>query len=138
MIKNLSFENRILRSSVGGRHSTYDGTVTDVSKNFEKRFAEGGVAGIISTTFHVNHQRLSPMQYPSIAKDKFTPHLPVYIGEIKRSRPRLNYIVQIGDPGYVTYESLFRDPQDSTLVERGIRSRVRLPTLAKGDVGRGD
>jgi len=66
-IHNVSFSNRLLRSSVGGRTCNYDGTVTDVWKNFEKRFADGGVGGIISTTFHVNKERLSPPQYPSIA-----------------------------------------------------------------------
>ena len=67
-IKNVWFKNRILRSSVGGRASNYDGTVTDVWKNFEKRFADGNVGGIISTTFHVNKDRVSPLQYPSIAE----------------------------------------------------------------------
>ncbi len=112
-IGNVTFDNRILRSSVGGRHCTYDGTVTDVWKNFETRFAEGGVGGIIATTFHVNPHRLSPMQYPSIADDKFMLNLERRIREIKRARPGLKYIIQIGDPGYVTYESLFRDPKDA-------------------------
>ena len=66
-IYDVSFGNRLLRSSIGGRTCNYDGTVTDVGKNFEKRFAEGGVGGIVSTTFHVEKERLSPPQYPSIA-----------------------------------------------------------------------
>src|SRR5207249_5242676 len=37
-INNVRFKNRIVRSSVGGRTANYDGTVTDVWKNFEKRF----------------------------------------------------------------------------------------------------
>jgi 2,4-dienoyl-CoA reductase (NADPH2) len=118
-IKGVTFDNRVLRSSVGGRHCTYDGTVTDVWKNFEKRFATGGVGGIISTTFHVNHHRLSPMQYPSIAHPKFIGNLKKYIAEIKRARPGVKYIVQIGDPGYVTYESLFRDEKDALSVSPG-------------------
>jgi 2,4-dienoyl-CoA reductase (NADPH2) len=118
-IKKVKFENRILRSSVGGRHCTYDGTVTDVWKNFERRFAQGGVGGIISTTFHVNRHRLSPMQYPSIADDKFIGNLQKHIAAIKRARRGLKYIVQIGDPGYVTYESLFRDPKDALSVSPG-------------------
>ena len=61
-INGVRFKNRLLRSSIGGRMSNYDGTVTDVWKNFEKRFAVGGVSGIISTTFHVNADRLSPLQ----------------------------------------------------------------------------
>lgn len=60
-IKNLHFKNRILRSSIGGRTSLYDGTVTSALKNFEKRFAEHDVADIISATISVNHHRTSPM-----------------------------------------------------------------------------
>ena len=82
-------------------------------KNFEKRFADGDVAGIISTTFHVNKDRVSPLQYPSIADDRFVPHLRKYIAAIKRDKPDCRYIVQIGDPGYTTYSSLFAEAQDS-------------------------
>lgn len=112
-INRVEFTNRLLRSSVGGRMSTYDGTVTDVWKNFEKRFADGGVGGIISTTFHVNRDRVSPLQYPSIADDKYVPYLKKFIAGIKRDSPDCRYIVQIGDPGYTTYMSLFSEPQDA-------------------------
>ena len=64
-IKNLEFKNRIIRSSIGGRTSYYDGTVTSAFKNFEKRFAEHDVAGIISATISVNDHRTSPMEYPN-------------------------------------------------------------------------
>lgn len=111
-INGIDFKNRILRSSIGGRMSTYDGTVTDVWKNFEKRFADGGVAGIISTTFHVNKARLSPPQYPSIADDKYVPYLAKHIAGIKKDARDCRYIVQIGDPGYTTYTSLFPEAAD--------------------------
>jgi 2,4-dienoyl-CoA reductase-like NADH-dependent reductase (Old Yellow Enzyme family) len=112
-INNVQFKNRILRSSIGGRTANYDGTVTDVWKNFEKRFADGGIAGIISTTFHVNKDRVSPLQYPSIADQRYVPYLNKYIAEIKRDEPDCKYIVQIGDPGYATYTSLFPEDQDA-------------------------
>jgi 2,4-dienoyl-CoA reductase (NADPH2) len=113
-INTVKFENRLLRSSVGGRTANYDGTVTDVWKNFEKRFADGGVGGIISTTFHVNKDRLSPLQYPSIAKDEYVPYLKKYIAQIcSGGAGYAKYIVQIGDPGYATYTSLFPERQDS-------------------------
>ncbi|MET0168411.1 MAG: NADH:flavin oxidoreductase [Vicinamibacterales bacterium] len=112
-IGNVEFKNRILRSSVGGRMSNYDGSVTAVWKNFEKRFADGDVAGIISTTFHVNKDRVSPLQYPSIAEGKFVPYLQKYIAGIKQDKPDCRYIVQIGDPGYTTYSSLFPEAQDA-------------------------
>ena len=117
-INNVQFKNRILRSSVGGRMSNYDGTVTDVWKNFEKKFAEGDVAGIISTTFHVNQDRVSPLQYPSIAAAKFVPYLQKYIAEIKAAG-NCRYIVQIGDPGYTTYTSLFPEEQDAKTSSSG-------------------
>jgi 2,4-dienoyl-CoA reductase-like NADH-dependent reductase (Old Yellow Enzyme family) len=115
LINNVQFKNRLVRSSVGGRTANFDGTVTDVWKNFERRFADGGVGGIISTTFHVNEDRVSPLQYPSIARDRYLPYLAKYIAQIKRPRDgsECKYIIQIGDPGYCTYTSLFPEPEDA-------------------------
>jgi len=110
-IHNVSFGNRLLRSSVGGRTCNYDGTVTDIWKNFEKRFADGGVGGIISTTFHVHEKRLSPPQYPSLATKRHMLHLKQRLPEIQQGG-RCRYVVQIGDPGYVTYSSLFAEDED--------------------------
>lgn len=110
-INGVTFNNRLLRSSVGGRTCDYNGTVTDVWKNFEKRFARGGVGGIISTTFHVNHERLSPLQYPSIAHDRYVEPLAHYIREIRGTGCK--YIVQIGDPGYATQTSLLAQAVDA-------------------------
>jgi 2,4-dienoyl-CoA reductase (NADPH2) len=138
-INGVRFRNRILRSSVGGRTGNYDGTVTDVWKNFERRFAEGGVGGIISTTFHVNQQRLSPPQYPSIAGPKFVPYLRKYIAAIKAGND-CKYIVQIGDPGYSTYSSLFAEKADAKSSSRGfdaafgynnLRGKMSLPEIEK-------
>lgn len=138
-INGVRFQNRILRSSVGGRTGNYDGTVTDVWKNFERRFAEGGVGGIISTTFHVNQHRLSPPQYPSIAGPKFVPYLRKYIAAIKAGN-HCKYILQIGDPGYSTYSSLFAEKADSKSSSCGfdfafgynnLRTRMSKPEIEK-------
>lgn len=138
-VNGVRFENRILRSSVGGRTGNYDGTVTDVWKNFERRFAEGGVGGIISTTFHVNQDRLSPPQYPSIAGPKFVPYLKKYIAAIKAGN-HCKYILQIGDPGYSTYSSLFAEKADSKSSSCGfdlafgynnLRTRMSKPEIEK-------
>lgn len=110
-INNVTFENRILRSSVGGRMANYDGTVTDVWKNFEKMFAEGGVSGIISTTLNVNRYRQTPLEYPPISEGKYVAPLKKYIAEIKSNGCK--YIIQIGDPGYAAQTSLFRERQDA-------------------------
>lgn len=109
-INNVTFKNRIVRSSVGGRHSNYDGTVTDVWKNFEKRFVEGGVAGVISTTFSVNACRHSPLQYPGLYSRAQVDRLKRYMNELTASG--CVYIVQIGDTGYATQMSLFPEPGD--------------------------
>jgi 2,4-dienoyl-CoA reductase-like NADH-dependent reductase (Old Yellow Enzyme family) len=139
VINGVHFENRMLRSSVGGRTCNYDGTVTEVWKNFERRFAEGGVGGIISTTFHVNQDRLSPPQYPSIAGPKFVPYLKKYVAAIKAGN-RCKYIVQIGDPGYSAYSSLFPDALDAKSSSGGfdlafgynnLRRRMSLPEIEK-------
>ena len=96
-LKNVELRNRILRSSVGGRMAAYNGMVTDVWKNFELKFANGGVGGIISTTFSVNPYRQTPFEYPTICADKFVFPLKKRIAEIQSTGCR--YIVQIGDPG---------------------------------------
>ncbi len=106
----VTFRNRIIRSSMGGRMAAYDGTVTSVWRNFEKRFVDGGVGGVISTTLDVNRRRESPAQYPPICRDEFIEPLRRYIGEIQRAD--CPYIVQIGDPGYQTQTGLFSEAAD--------------------------
>lgn len=110
-IKGVKFNNRLLRSSIGGRTCDYDGYVTATWRNFERRFAEGGLGGIISTTFHVTQARLSPLEYPSLAEDKYVPRLKQYVKDIQDTGCR--YIIQIGDPGYATQTSLFPQEADA-------------------------
>lgn len=110
-IKGVTFRNRVLRSSVGGRMCAYNGMVTDIWKNFELLFARGGIGGIISTTFSVDPYRQSPLEYPTISDDRYVPPLAKRLEEIKQTGVR--YIIQIGDPGSATQTSLFPDKQDS-------------------------
>ena len=110
-IKDVTFRNRVLRSSVGGRMAAYDGTVTDVWSNFEQAFADGGVGGIISTTFSTNRRRQTPFEYPSLSEQRFVVPLKRHVAEIKaRGCP---YIIQIGDPGAATQLSLFGEDADA-------------------------
>jgi 2,4-dienoyl-CoA reductase-like NADH-dependent reductase (Old Yellow Enzyme family) len=113
-IKGVTFANRILRSSMGGRTSYYDGTVSPAWVHFEKRFARGGVAGLISPTISVNEARQSPLEYPSLHDDRFIGPLRDAVREIKaggRGKDECRYIVQIGDTGAHTHTSL--RPQDA-------------------------
>lgn len=115
---NVTFKNRVLRSSMGGRMAGYDGTVTSVWKNFEKRFADGGVGGIISTTLDVNRRRESPAQYPPLGDDRFVAPLRRYLAEIRATGCR--YVVQLGDPGYATQTSLFPERADGLSASGGL------------------
>jgi 2,4-dienoyl-CoA reductase-like NADH-dependent reductase (Old Yellow Enzyme family) len=116
-IKNVTFKNRILRSSIGGRTSYYDGTVTSAWKNFEKRFAENDVAGIISATITVDDRRWSPLEYPKISNDKFIQPLREGIQAVKNFDCK--YIIQIGDAGYQTQTSLFSQEADAKSASSG-------------------
>jgi len=109
-IKDVTFKNRILRSSIGGRTAYYDGTVSNAWKNFELRFAENGVAAIVSATLNVNRRRWSPLEYPQISDDKFVRHLREGIGAVHRHDCR--YIIQIGDGGSHVQTSLFSQKED--------------------------
>jgi len=116
-IKNVEFANRILRSSMGGRNSYYDGTVSPAWIHFEKRFAEGGVSGIISPTISVNEARMSPLEYPSLHDDRFVEPLRDAVRQIKaggRGKEGCRYIIQLGDTGGHTHTSL--KPQDADRV----------------------
>jgi len=110
-IKNVEFKNRIVRSSLGGRTSYYDGTVTPAWVNFEKRFAEGGIAGIISATIDVDDDRCSPLEYPKISHDRFIKPLQQGVKEVQKQDCR--YIMQIGDAGGHTQASLFSQKADA-------------------------
>jgi 2,4-dienoyl-CoA reductase (NADPH2) len=110
-IKNLQFKNRIIRSSIGGRTSYYDGTVTSAFKNFEKRFAEHDVAGIISATISVNDHRTSPMEYPKLSHDRYIKPLAAAIKAVHTYDCR--YIIQIGDTGGATHTSMFSQKGDA-------------------------
>lgn len=110
-IKSLHFKNRIVRSSIGGRTSFYDGTVTSAFKNFEKRFAENDVAAIITATISVDDKRASPMEYPKLSDDRFIKPLQDAVKAVQKYDCR--YIIQIGDTGGHTHTSLFPQKEDA-------------------------
>ncbi len=113
-IGTVDFRNRVLRSSMGGRSCYYDGTVSPAFVHFERRFAEGGVAGIISATISVNKKRMSPLEYPTLYDDRFVAPLAAAIREIKAGAGdgECRYIIQLGDTGAATHTSLRAQDED--------------------------
>ena len=105
-INGIRFRSRILRSSLGGRMAYYDGKLSPVFKNFERKFAqrENLLGGIISATMDVDDERLSPLEYPKLTDDSLIQPLSEVVDAVHREG--CNYIVQIGDPGGHTQTSL--------------------------------
>jgi 2,4-dienoyl-CoA reductase-like NADH-dependent reductase (Old Yellow Enzyme family) len=116
-IKGTTFKNRILRSSMGGKTSYYDGSFSNAAKNFERRFARGGVGGIVSATITVDDHRWSPLEYPKMTKDKFIEPLREAARAVQSFDCR--YIVQLGDHGYHTQTSLFSERADELSASDG-------------------
>jgi 2,4-dienoyl-CoA reductase (NADPH2) len=110
-IKGVTFKNRVLRSSMGGKTSFYDGTVSPAWQRFETRFAEAGVAGLISPTVSVDPNRWAPLQYPKIADDGAIAPFRAGVHAVQAHDCR--YIMQIGDGGYHAQMSVLSKPQDS-------------------------
>lgn len=96
---------------MGGRTAYYDGTVTPAWVNFERRFAEGGIAGIISATIDIDDDRLSPLEYPKISHDRFIKPMRVGVKAVQSLDCR--YIMQIGDAGGHTQMSLLPQASDA-------------------------
>src|SRR5207245_2760873 len=102
--------NRLIRSSIGGRYAYYDGSVNPAWARFERRFAEGGVAGMVSATFTVDDHRWAPIEYPKISQDRFVKPVAEGVRGVQALGTR--YILQIGDPGYHTQAGLFSEASD--------------------------
>lgn len=116
-INGVELSNRLVRSSIGGRYAYYDGTVNPAWARFERRFAESGVAAIVSATLTVDERRWSPIEYPKISHDRYI--RPIAEGVKAVQALGCRYIVQIGDPGYHTQASLFPEEQDGASASSG-------------------
>ena len=111
-IKGVTFRSRILRSSLGGRMAYYDGKLSPVFKNFERRFAHERfrLGGIITATIDVDEERVSPLEYPKLTDDALIEPLKEVVEAVHREGCK--YIVQIGDPGGHTQTSMLANEAD--------------------------
>jgi 2,4-dienoyl-CoA reductase-like NADH-dependent reductase (Old Yellow Enzyme family) len=109
-INGVEFRNRLIRSSIGGRLAYYDGSVNAAWGHFERRFAEHGVAALVSATFTVDDRRWAPLEYPKISQDRFIKPIAEGVRGVQALGSR--YILQIGDPGYHTQAGLFSERND--------------------------
>lgn len=116
-INGVELSNRLVRSSIGGRHAYYDGTANPAWARFERRFAEAGVAAIVSATLTVDERRWAPIEFPKISHDRFI--RPIAKGVKAVQALGCRYILQIGDPGYHTQASLFPEEQDGVSASSG-------------------
>jgi 2,4-dienoyl-CoA reductase-like NADH-dependent reductase (Old Yellow Enzyme family) len=110
-IKGVKFKNRILRSSMGGKSSYYNGSPSPAWQRFETLFAERGVGALISATISVDDRRWAPLQYPKISDDRFIAPFRACVRAVQAHDCR--YIMQLGDGGYHAQMSLLPKVEDS-------------------------
>ncbi|MGH9141391.1 MAG: NADH:flavin oxidoreductase, partial [Vicinamibacterales bacterium] len=65
-INGLTLKNRIVRSSLGGRIDFYDGSMSEARVAWERRFARGGVAAIISSNSGIRPDGVAVPGYATI------------------------------------------------------------------------
>ena len=71
--KNLTVKNRIFRSNIAGRLDNYDGSGNQARINWEVKFAEGGVGGIMSSFVPVQLRGRIMPNYATIDSDERIP-----------------------------------------------------------------
>jgi 2,4-dienoyl-CoA reductase (NADPH2) len=92
-INGVTFKNRVVRSSLGGRVDYYDGSMSDARIAWDRRFARGGIAAIISSNSGIRTDGIAVPGYASIDHDRTIPSWRRLIEEIHRHDCR--YIIQL-------------------------------------------
>ncbi len=92
-INGLTLKNRIVRSSLGGRIDYYDGSMSDARIAWERRFAQGGVAAIISSNSGIRPDGVAVPGYATIDDDRTIPSWRRLVTEVHTFDCR--YIIQL-------------------------------------------
>jgi 2,4-dienoyl-CoA reductase (NADPH2) len=92
-INGLTLKNRIVRSSLGGRIDYYDGSMSEARIAWERRFARGGVAAIISSNSGIRPDGVAVPGYATIDDDRTIPSWRRLVEEVHRHDCR--YIIQL-------------------------------------------
>ena len=92
-INGLTFKNRVVRSSLGGRVDYYDGSMSDARIAWDRRFARGGIAAIISSNAGIRTDGIAVPGYASIDHDRTIPSWRALVSEVHKHDCR--YIIQL-------------------------------------------
>jgi 2,4-dienoyl-CoA reductase (NADPH2) len=90
-------KNRVFRSSLAGRFNDYDGMGTQIHKNWDLKFARGGVGAIISSNAPVHPRGLIVPNYAHIDRDETIPFWRDLVQRVHEHDCR--YIVQLAFSG---------------------------------------
>ena len=95
--RNLTIDNRIIRSNLAGRFDNYDGSGNQARINWETRFAKGGVGAIVSSFVPVHLRGRILPNYAMIDHDR---HIPFWraVGEAVHEHG-CKYILQLSHGG---------------------------------------
>lgn len=92
-INGLTFKNRIVRSSLGGRVDYYNGSMSDARIAWDRRFARGGISAIISSNAGIRTDGIAVPGYASIDNDGTIPSWRAVVREVHKYDCR--YIIQL-------------------------------------------
>src|SRR5262245_55948423 len=83
-INGLTFKNRIIRSSLGGRLDYYDGSMSEARIAWERHFARGGISAIVSSNAGIRKDGVAIPGYATIDDDRRIPSWRALIREVHK------------------------------------------------------
>ena len=92
-INGVTFKNRVMRSSLGGRVDYYDGSMSEARIAWDRRFARGGVSAIISSNSGIRPDGVAVPGYATIDDDRTIKSWRRLVAEVHQFDCR--YIIQL-------------------------------------------